>query len=132
MGWSGWRVAGGAEGDVVPVKMFDIDDEIKNVAKLQGKIVLLTQKGAPKKNFMMLFASFGDFLKAAHDAGVIAVIGGQGGSKSQGMNLTHTGILGFDTDFAIPVVSMTAADESQYERLITRARTPRIPINTHH
>ena len=43
---------------------------------------------------MMLFASFGDFLKAAHDAGAIAVIGGQGGSKSTGLNLTHTGILG--------------------------------------
>ncbi len=110
MGWTGSTLAGGAEGDVVPVNKFDIDEEIKNVAKLQGKIVLVTQKGAPKKNFMKLFASFGDFLKAAHDAGVIAVIGGQGGSKSQGMNLTHTGILGFDTDFAIPVVSQGATD----------------------
>jgi Zn-dependent M28 family amino/carboxypeptidase len=129
MGWTGSTVAGGAEGDVVPVNMFDIDDEIKNVAKLQGKIVLVTQKGQPKKNFMMLFASFGDFLKAAHDAGVIAVIGGQGGSKSQGMNLTHTGILGFDTDFAIPVVSMTAEDQGQLERLIARGITPRVRIN---
>src|ERR1700720_978474 len=127
--WKGSTVAGGAEGDVVPVNMFDIDDEIKNVAKLQGKIVLVTQKGQPKKNFMMLFASFGDFLKAAHDAGVIAVIGGQGGSKSQGLNLTHTGILGFDTDFAIPVVSMTAEDQGQLERLIARGITPRMRIN---
>ena len=129
MGWTGSTVAGGAEGDVVPVNKFDIDEEIKNVAKLQGKIVLVTQKSAPKKNFMMLFASFGDFLKAAHDAGVIAVIGGQGGSKSQGMNLTHTGILGFDTDFAIPVVSMTAEDQGQLERLIARGITPRMRIN---
>src|SRR5229473_8673777 len=129
MGWTGSTAAGGAEGDVVPVNKFDIDEEIKNVAKLQGKIVLVTQKGAPKKNFMMLFASFGDFLKAAHDAGVIAVIGGQGGSKSQGMNLTHTGILGFDTDFAIPVVSMTAEDQGQLERLIARGITPRVRIN---
>lgn len=129
MGWTGSTVAGGAEGDVVSVNMFDIDEEIKNVSRLKGKIALVTQKGQPKKNFMMLFASFGDFLKAAHNAGAIAVIGGQGGSKSQGMNLTHTGILGFDTDFAIPVVSMTAEDQGQLERLIARGVTPRMRIN---
>ena len=129
MGWTGSTVAGGAEGDVVPVNMFDIDEEIKNASKWKGKIVLVTQKGAPRKNFTMLFASFGDFLKAAHGAGAIAVIGGQGGSKSQGMNLTHTGILGFDVDFAIPVVSMTAEDQSQLERLIARGITPRMRIN---
>jgi Zn-dependent M28 family amino/carboxypeptidase len=78
---------------------------------------------------MLLFATFGDFLKAAHDAGAIAVIGGQGGSKSAGMNLTHTGILGFDTDYAIPVVSMTAEDQGQLERFIARGITPRIRIN---
>ena len=99
------------------------------VARLRGKIALVTQKGQPKKNFMMLFASFGDFLQAAHNAGAIAVIGGQGGSKSQGMNLTHTGILGFDTDFAIPVVSMTAEDQGQLERLIARGLTPRMRID---
>src|SRR5260370_34602900 len=129
MGWTGSTVAGGAEGDVVPVNMFDIDEEIKNVSKLKGKIVLVTQKGAPRKNFMMLFASFGDFLRAAHDAGVIAAIGGQGGSKSQGMNLTHTRILGFDTDFAIPVVSITAEDQGALERLIARGITARMSIN---
>jgi hypothetical protein len=115
MGWTGSTVAGGAEGDVVPVNMFDIDEEIKSVAKLKGKIVLVTQKGQPKKNFMMLFASFGDFLKVAHDAVVIAVIGGQGGSKSQGIKLTNTGILGFDNDYAIPVVSMTAEDQDNWK-----------------
>jgi hypothetical protein len=129
MGWTGSTVAGGAEGDVVPVNMFDIDEEIKNVSRLKGKIALVTQKGQPKKNFMMLFASFGDFLKVAHNAGAIAVIGGQGGSKSQGMNLTHTGILGFDAEFAIPVVSMTAEDQGQLERLIARKITPRMRIN---
>ena len=45
------------------------------------------------------------------------------------MNLTHTGILGFDNDFAIPVVSMTAEDQGQLERLIGRGITPRIRIN---
>jgi carboxypeptidase Q len=129
MGWTGSTVAGGAEGDVVPVNLFDIDEEIKNVSRLKGKIVLVTQSGKPKKSFMMLFATFGDFLKAAHDAGAIAVIGGQGGSKSSGMNLTHTGILGFDVDYAVPVVSMTAEDQGQLERFIARGITPRVKIN---
>jgi carboxypeptidase Q len=129
MGWTGSTATGGAEGDVVPVNMFEIDEEIKNVSRLKGKIALVTQKGQPKKNFMALFASFGDFLKAAHEAGAIAVIGGQGGAKSAGMNLTHTGILGFNADFAIPVVSMTAEDQGQLERLIARGITPRTRIN---
>jgi len=129
MGWTGSTVAGGAEGDVATVNLFDIDEEVKNVSRLKGKVVLVTQSGRPKKSFMLLFATFGDFLKAAHDAGAIAVIGGQGGSKSTGMNLTHTGILGFDVDFAIPVVSMTAEDQGQLERLIARGITPRIRIN---
>jgi carboxypeptidase Q len=129
MGWTGSTVAGGAEGDLVPVNLFDIDEEIKNVSRLKGKVVLVTQSGKPKKSFMMLFATFGDFLKAAHDAGVIAVIGGQGGAKSSGLNLTHTGILGFDVDYAVPVVSMTAEDQGQLERFIARGITPRIRIN---
>jgi len=129
MGWTGSTAAGGAEGDVATVNLFDIDEEVKNASRLKGKIVLVTQRGQPKKNFMMLFASFGDFLKAAHDAGAIAVIGGQGGSKSTGMNLTHTGILGFDADFAIPVVSMTAEDQAQLERFVARGITPRLRID---
>jgi carboxypeptidase Q len=129
MGWTGSTVEGGAEGDVVTVNLFDIGEEIKNASRLKGKIVLVTQKGQPKKAFMLLFASFGDFLKAAHDAGALAVIGGQGGSKSSGMNLTHTGILGFDVDYAIPVVSMTAEDQGQLERYVARGITPRIRMN---
>jgi carboxypeptidase Q len=129
MGWTGSTAAGGAEGDLVTINLFDIDEEIKNASRLKGKIVLVTQKGQPKKPFMLLFASFGSFLKAAHDAGAVAVIGGQGGSKSSGMNLTHTGILGFDADYAIPVVSMTAEDQGQLERYVARGITPRIRIN---
>jgi len=45
------------------------------------------------------------------------------------MNLTHTGILGFDTDYAVPVVSMTAEDQSQIERYIERGITPRARFN---
>ena len=129
MGWTGSTAADGVEGDLVPVNMFQIDEEIRNVSRLKGKIALVTQRGKPRKDLVMLFAEFGDFLKAAHDAGVLAVIGGQGGSKSYGMNLTHTGILGFDEDFPIPVVSMTAEDQGQLERYIVRGITPRIRIN---
>ena len=129
MGWTGSTPAGGAEGDVVAVNLFDMDNEIKNVARLKNKVVLVTLKGRPNKEFVQLFAQFGVFLKAAGSAGVIAVIGGQGGSKSAGMNLTHTGILGFNADFAVPVVSMTAEDQGQLERFLERGLTVRAKFN---
>src|ERR1700682_3046351 len=129
MGWTGSTPAGGAEGEVVAGNMFDMDNEIKNVARLKGKVVLVTMKGKPNKDGMSLFAQFGEFLKAAGPAGAIAVIGGQGGSKSAGLNLTHTGILGFDSDFAIPVLSMTAEDQGQLERFIERGVTPHVRCN---
>jgi hypothetical protein len=129
MGWTGSTPSGGVEADLAPVNLFDIDQEIAGVSRLKGEIVLVTQRGKPSRDFASLFAAFGDFLRAAHDAGVLAVIGGQGGSKSSGMNLTHTGILGFDADFPISVVSMTAEDQGQLERFLARGITPRIRIN---
>jgi hypothetical protein len=129
MGWTGSTVAGGAAGEVVTANMFDLDDEIKHISRLSGKVVLVVMQGEQKKSFSLLFAQFGDFLKAAGKAGAIAVIGGQGGLKSSGMNLTHTGILGFDADFAIPVVSMTAEDQEQLERYIERGIVPRVRFN---
>jgi Zn-dependent M28 family amino/carboxypeptidase len=45
------------------------------------------------------------------------------------MNLTHTGILGFNADFAVPVVSMSAEDQGQLERFIERGITPRVRFN---
>jgi len=129
MGWTGSTAAGGAEGDVVAVNLFDLDNEIKNVSRLKGKVALITAKGRPGKELMLLFAQFGDFLRVAGPAGAIAVIGGQGGGKSAGMNLTHTGILGFNADFAVPVVSMTAEDQGQLERFLERGITPRVHFN---
>jgi carboxypeptidase Q len=129
MGWTGSTVAGGAEGDVVAVNLFDLDNEIKNVSRLKGKVALVVAKGKPGKEFILLFAQFGDFLRAAGPAGAVAVIGGQGGGKSMGMNLTHTGILGFNADFAVPVVSMTAEDQGQLERFLERGMTPRVRFN---
>lgn len=129
MGWTGSTPPGGAEGDVVAVNMFDLDQEIKDVSKLRGKIALVVTRGAPKKNFWLIFAQLGEFLKAAGNAGAVAVISGQGSAKENGMNLTHTGILGFDADFAVPTVSMTAEDEGQLERYLDRGVTPRIRLN---
>jgi carboxypeptidase Q len=129
MGWTGSTPAGGAEGDVVPVNLYDLDNEMKNVGRLKGKVALIIAKGKPSKEFILLFAQFGDFLKAAGPAGAIAVIGGQGGGKSAGMNLTHTGILGFNVDFTVPVVSMTAEDQGQLERFLERGITPRVRFN---
>lgn len=126
MGWTGSTPAGGAEGEVIEVNMFDLDNEMKNMSRFAGKIPLVVMRGEPNKSFAQLFAQFGDFLRAAGKAGAIAVIGGQGGSKAAGMNLTHTGILGFDADFAVPVVSMTAEDQGQLERYIGRGLAPKV------
>jgi carboxypeptidase Q len=129
MGWTGSTAANGAEGDVVAVNLYDLDNEIKNVSRLKGKVALVTTKGRASKEFILLFAQFGDFLRVAGPAGAIAVIGGQGGGKSAGMNITHTGILGFNADFAVPVVSMTAEDQGQLERFLERGITPRVRFN---
>jgi carboxypeptidase Q len=129
MGWTGSTPAGGAEGDLVTVNLLNLDEDIKNSGRLAGKVVLMVRKGEPKKGGKPIFVQFGDFLKAAGDAKAIAVIGGQGGSKASGMHLTHTGILGFEADFAIPVVSMTAEDQSQLERYAESGKNVRVRFN---
>jgi len=129
MGWTGSTPAGGAEGEVVTANLFNIDEEVKNASRLSGKIVLVVMQGVPKKNVDSLFAIFGDFLKAAGKAGAIGVIGGQAGSKASGMNLTHTGILGFDADYAIPVLSLTAEDQGQLERYVASGKKVRVRFN---
>ena len=129
LGWTGSTPSGGAEGAVVAVNMFDVEDEIKNISRLKGKIALITARGQPTQSEVNLFARFGDFLRAAGGAGVLAVIGGQAGGKSSGMNLTHTGILGFNADFAVPVVSMTAEDQGLLERFLDRGITPHARFN---
>jgi len=129
MGWTGSTPASGVEGEIVPVNLLDLDQEMKDISRLKSKILLVVSKGTPKKSLDLIFAEFGDFLRAAHKAGALAVIGGQSGSKASGMNLTHTGILGFDADFAIPVVSMTAEDQGQLERYLDGGLKPRARFN---
>src|SRR5438876_5130071 len=45
------------------------------------------------------------------------------------MNLPHTGILGFDADFAISVLSLTAEDQGQLERYVESGKRVRVRFN---
>jgi len=45
----------GAEGEVVPVNLFEIDEEVKNTSRLSGKIVMVVMHGEPKKSGDILF-----------------------------------------------------------------------------
>ncbi len=45
MGWTGSTAAGGAEANVVAVNLLDIDNEIKNVSRLKGKVALDGHEG---------------------------------------------------------------------------------------
>jgi carboxypeptidase Q len=130
LGWAGSTQAGGVEADVVAVNGYQLQDELKNnSANWRGKVLLIVQKGEAPKDRSGAFAQFGGFLIAAHKAGAIAVIGGQGGRKSTGMHLTHTGALGFDTYYDIPVVSMAAEDQAQLERYLDHGQIARLKIN---
>lgn len=129
MGWTGSTPAGGAEGEIVTANLFDLDAELKDLSRFRDKIVMMKPEGAPKKSVMLIFAQFGDFLNVLQKAGAIAVIGGQGGFPSEGMHLTHTGILGFAVDVPIPVVDMTREDQGQIERYIAAGKPVRMRIN---
>jgi carboxypeptidase Q len=129
MGWTGSTPAAGVEAEVLTANFFDLDAEIKNITRFRGKIVMMKPEGVPRKNYWMLFAQYGDFLNALQKAGALAVIGGQGGFKAEGMHLTHTGILGFGEDFALPVLDMTMEDQGQVERLLASGKTIRLRIN---
>lgn len=129
MGWTGSTPQGGAEAEVITVNVFNLDEEMKTAARFLGKILLMITKGEPRKDGAAMFAQFGDFVKLAAKNGAIAIFGGQGGFKSEGMNLTHTGILGFEAEFAIPVLSLTAEDQGQLERFLAAGKKVRARLN---
>lgn len=130
MGWAGSTPRGGIQAEVVAVNAYQLEDEVtKNVAGWRGKILLLIQKGTPPADRLAARAKFGTFLRDAHRAGALAVIGGQGGSKPAGMHLTHTGMLGVNVSFDIPVVSMASEDQSQLERYLARGKIPRLHLD---
>jgi Zn-dependent M28 family amino/carboxypeptidase len=131
MGWVGSTQAGGAEGDLVAVNMNDLDNELKKADSWAGKVLVIVRKGpAPQGPAAMAgFFKFGDVLKKAYAVHAIAVIGGQGGQPATGMHLTHTGALGFDTYYDIPVVSMVNEDQKQLERYMDDGKTVRLKID---
>lgn len=129
LGWVGSTPAGGVEANLFPFNVYDFDREMQDAPRWAGKVLFVIAKGTPTKDGLRLFAQFGSFLEAARKAGALAVIGGQGGMKSAGMHLTHTGALGFDKAFEIPVVNVTAEDQAQIERFLDRGKTVRVRIN---
>jgi carboxypeptidase Q len=133
MGWTGSTAKAGAEAELVAANVFDLDEEMKDPAKFTGKIILMVANGEPKKgqDGLLIFAQFGDFVKLVGKNGAVAIFGGQGGSKSDGMNLTHTGILGFSADFSIPVLSLTTEDQSQLERFMDSGKKVHVRLNVH-
>jgi carboxypeptidase Q len=132
MGWVGSTKDGGEEAEIVPVNINHLDDEIKgNSSRWADKVLMIVKKGDPPKQQPGAsgFAKFGEFLRKAHEAHAVAIIGGQGGSFATGMHLTHTGAMGFDTYYEIPVVSMIAEDQQQLDRFLDQGKTVRIQIN---
>jgi carboxypeptidase Q len=132
MGWVGSTRPGGVEAEVVPVNLLKIDDELKNNANSwTGKVLLVVRKGTPPTGpeVRALFLKFAGLLKKAQEVHAAAVIGGQGGAIAQGMRLTHTGALGFDAYFEIPVVSMAAEDQQQLERFLDQGKTLRMKMD---
>ncbi|MGA2924089.1 MAG: M20/M25/M40 family metallo-hydrolase [Candidatus Sulfotelmatobacter sp.] len=129
MGWAGSTPHGGVEAPLVAVNAYQLADEVKrNATSWRDKFLLIVQQGAPPADRLAARAKFGDFLREAYHAGALAVIGGQGGSRAAGMHLTHTGMLGVDVQFDIPVVSMAAEDQSQLERYLERGQSPRLHL----
>jgi carboxypeptidase Q len=130
MGWVGSTKAGGEEAEVAPVNINRLEDEMKNnSASWSGKVLLIVKKGEAPLPSMSNFAKFGDFLKKANEAHAVAIIGGQGGGFPAGMHLTHTGAMGFDTYYEIPVISMIAEDQQQLGRFLDQGKTVRLKIN---
>jgi carboxypeptidase Q len=129
MGWTGSTPPAGVDAEVLSANNFDFDRELKDMKRFSGKVILIVSEGAPTKSGDAIFVQFGEFLRAAAKAGAVAVIGGQGGFASEGMNLTHTGILGFAADFSLPVLSITAEDQGQLERDLSAGRTVRMHLN---
>jgi carboxypeptidase Q len=130
MGWVGSTPPGGVEAEVVEVNSYHLKDEMdRNAGNWNGKILMLVQKGEKPENAGSTFLQLGSFLKAAYAAHAVAVIGGQSGRLATGMHLTHTGVLGFDELFDIPVVSMASEDQQQLIRYVGRGKIVRLKMD---
>src|SRR6185437_13302867 len=101
----------------------------EHAADWRGKVLLLRAQGKPPVNPLDTFTQLTPFLQAAHRAGALAVLAGQGAGASAGMNITHTGVLGFNILFDEPVVNLTAEDQLLLERLLDRGVPVRLHVN---
>lgn len=128
MGWVGSTVPGGIDADVIQIDLSDVSlDSAFSENTLRGRIIEVTQKGSsPDRG--VITAEFDSLLNAAVSAHAIAVISGQNGKRSEGVKLTHTGILGVGKAYDIPVVSMAEEDQEELDRLFESGKTPRIHI----
>ena len=129
MGWTGSTPPGGVESDLVPVSVFDLKDATKNAKNYRGKIIFLWAQGRPKASIGVIFGQIGEFLRAAHREGALAVLTGDYGFKPEGLGLAHTGILGFAVDFAIPFGELPREDQGQLERYLLARKTVRVHVN---
>jgi len=129
LGWVGSTAHGGVEGELVIVNRFQFDKEMKeNAAKWASKILLITEKGAPPDEERPQHGIFGKFLKKAHAAHALAVIG-TGGGPSAGMQLTHPYSPGWNEYFELPAVSITAEDQWKLERFLVKGDPVRVRID---
>jgi carboxypeptidase Q len=129
LGWVGSTPVDGVDAQVVAVNLLNVESETQHIERFRGKVVLIEAPDAPPKNIWVIFSRYSSFVSALERAGAVALIGGQGGFKSQGMHLTHTGSLIFAREAPLPIVSIAAEDQGQIERLLAAGRTVRIHIN---
>jgi carboxypeptidase Q len=129
LGWVGSTPAGGVEAEVIPVNVYRIDEELPDSTRWRGKVLLTVSGGGNVPGRFDRALKFLSFIRAAQAAGAAAVIGGQSGVKAAGMHMTHTGVIGFDLAFDMPVVSMAAEDQDQIVRFLDTGKTVRLKIN---
>jgi hypothetical protein len=129
MGWTGSTAAGGVDADIVGVNVFQADEEVKDVSRFNGKIILMRADGTPKKSLGAVMMQYGEFLKKLQGSGVVALIGGEGGFKSPGMHLTHTGSLVVEKESPFPVLSIAAEDQGLLERLLDEGKPVRVHLH---
>ncbi len=130
IGWTGSTGTGAVDADVVPVNLFKVEDEVKDLAYFRGRVILMRADGGTQKSLGVVMMQYGAFLRKLQEVGVVAVIvGGEGGFKSQGMHLTHTGRLVVQQESPFPVLSVAAEDQGQMERFLDAGKTVRIHVN---
>ncbi len=121
---------GAVEADVVPVNINQLEKEMQeNAAKWNGKILLLIARGPRRGNEMEGIGLSDKFFQAAYAAHAAAVLGSPFGGISAGMNLTHSGAVGFRPYYDIAIVSLTAEDQLQLERFLDAGKSLRMKLN---